>query len=108
MAGWMLNSASAVKSARLSVICEAGARAMEDDDVSDSQHGVSAAELKSSSTPDRVESRSGTLEFHAGAPTTRMLSTATHPPQYEAHHPRRGRADALALWAVAASTVSAR
>lgn len=90
----MLNGASAVKSARLSVIWEAGFGAMEDDVVSGSQHGVSAAELKPISTPNQVESRPGALEFHAGAPTTRMPSTATHPPQYEAHHPRRGRADA--------------
>ena len=31
--------------------------------------GVSAETLRSISTPDRVESRLGTLEFHDGAPT---------------------------------------
>ena len=39
------------------------------DDMTGAQSGVSAAELASISTPDRVESRLGTLEFVDGAPT---------------------------------------
>ena len=37
--------------------------------MSGSESGVSAETLRSVSTPDRVESRLGTLEFRDGAPT---------------------------------------
>ena len=37
--------------------------------MSGSKSGVSAETLRSISTPDRVESRLGTLEFNDGAPT---------------------------------------
>ena len=42
---------------------------MEEGTVSGSQHGVSGEALKSISTPDRVETRLGTLEFDDGAPS---------------------------------------
>ena len=47
---------------------------MEEGTVSGSQPGVSAETLKSISTPDRVETRLGTLEFDDGAPSEKTAA----------------------------------